>query len=173
MPRKNNSLPGTDHIDDLAKAVAEGWREQVGELDVGAVGLFTRMCVLARLGSAFYENALKDTDRNDTEYFVLAMLRALGPRTPTELNVALIQTSGGVTNTLTRLEKAGLVTRRRAGADRRSVQVSLTPSGKKEADRTMSIVGRGIESCASNLSHAQRDRAKRALNDLIATLINS
>ena len=72
------------------------------------------------------------------------MIRALGPRSPTELNVALLQTTGGVTNTLTRLEKAGLIVRERVGRDRRSVEVRLTaaPAGARPIARWLSSAPR-------------------------------
>lgn len=171
MIKKRKRLPGADHIDDLAQSVDEDWHRSLG-LEAGAVGLFTRIWVLARLETAFYERLLKGSGRNATEHYVLGTLRAQGPSTPTELNRTLIQTSGGVTNTLARLERAGLILRRRVGQDRRSVRVTLTPLGRREVDRTMAIVGPGIEARAKKLSATQRERANRALDDLIATLLD-
>jgi DNA-binding MarR family transcriptional regulator len=172
MQQKKRPLPGADRIDDLVKAVEGGWKHEVDGIDVQAVGLFTRIFVLARLESVFYEHALAETERNSTEHYVLAMIRALGPRSPTELNVALIQTSGGVTNTLTRLEKAGLITRERVGSDRRTVEVRLTPAGRKEADRTMAIVGKAMHGKATVLPKRKREESNRALDELIAALLN-
>lgn len=169
--RRRRPLPGADRIDDLVREVEQGWRAEVTEIDPAAVGLFTRIFVLARLEGLFYDHALAATQRNSAEHYILAMLRALGPRTPTELNVALMQTTGGVTNTLTRLEKAGLVTRERTGRDRRSVAVRLTSAGRREAERTMSVVGRAMHDRAAQLTQRQRDQANRALDDLVAMLL--
>jgi DNA-binding MarR family transcriptional regulator len=170
MSQKRRPVPGADRIDDLVNAVGEGWKHEVDGIDVRAVGLFTRVFVLSRLEALFYEHALAATDRNSTEHFVLAMIRALGPRSPTELNVALMQTSGGVTNTLTRLEKAGLIVRERIGKDRRSVEVRLTAAGRREADHTMAIVGAAMHDCVARLPERKRARANQALDDLIAIL---
>lgn len=169
--RKKRPLPGADRIDDLVKEVEGGWHTEVPEIDAAAVGLFTRIFVLARLEGLFYDHALAGMPRNSAEHYVLAMIRALGPRSPTELNVALMQTTGGVTNTLTRLEKAGLITRERIGKDRRSVEVRLTPAGRREADRTMAIVGRAMDERAGLLTRRQRDQANLALDDLVAMLL--
>jgi DNA-binding MarR family transcriptional regulator len=172
MSRSRRALPGADRIDDLVVAVGEGWRHEVDGIDVGAVDLFTRIFVLARLETLFYEHALAASERNATEHFLLAMVRALGSRSPTELNVALMQTTGGVTNTLTRLERAGLIVRERVGKDRRSVEVRLTPAGRREADRTMAIVGNAMHDRAARLPERTRQRANQVLDDLIAILLD-
>jgi DNA-binding MarR family transcriptional regulator len=83
-----------------------------------------------------------------------------------------MQTTGGVTNTLTRLEKAGLIVRERVGRDRRSVEVRLTAAGRREADRTMSIVGRAMHDRVARLPERKRERANQALDDLIAILLD-
>lgn len=171
MTQNKRPLPGADRIDDLVSAVEVGWKHEVDGIDARAVGLFTRIFVLSRLEGFFYERSLAATDRNSTEHFLLAMIRALGPRSPTELNVALMQTSGGVTNTLTRLEAAGLIVRERVGKDRRSVEVRLTPAGRKEADRTMAIVGSAMHDRVTKLSARRRDQANQSLDDLIAMLL--
>jgi DNA-binding MarR family transcriptional regulator len=165
-------IPGTDRIDDLVQAVEDGWRHEVDDIDSPAVGLFTRIFVLARLESVFYDHVLAGTERNSTEHYVLAMIRALGPKSPSELNVALIQSTGGITNTLTRLEKAGLVTRGRDSDDRRGVIVKLTAAGRREADRTMALAGQAMHARASLLTARQRDRANRVLDELIAILVD-
>jgi DNA-binding MarR family transcriptional regulator len=172
MNRKRRPLPGADRIDDLVGAVEVGWKHEVDGVDVRAVGLFTRIFVLSRLETFFYERALAASERNSTEHFLLAMIRALGPRSPTELNVALMQTSGGVTNTLTRLEAAGLIVRERVGKDRRSVEVRLTPAGRKEADRTMALVGSAMHDTVVKLTAKRRERANQALDDLIEILLD-
>ena len=170
-PRTGRPLPGADRIDDLVQAVEDGWRHEVDNVDSPAVGLFTRIFVLARLESVFYDHALRSTERNSTEHYVLAMIRALGPQSPTALNVALIQTTGGITNTLTRLEKAGLITRARAKGDRRGVNVKLTAAGRKEADRTMALAGQAMHEKATLLTKRQREQANRVLDDLISMLV--
>src|SRR5688572_2205424 len=172
MRPNRRPLPGADRIDDLVNAVGDGWRHEVDGVDVKAVDLFTRVFVLSRLETLFYEHALAATERNSTEHFLLAMIRALGPRSPTELNVALMQTTGGVTNTLTRLEKAGLIVRERVGKDRRSVEVRLTSAGRREADRTMAIVGSAMHDRVARLPERKRERANQALDDLIAILLD-
>ena len=54
---------------------------------------------------------------------------------PTELYRSLMVSSGGLTNRLTRLEKASLIRRAPAAEDGRSLLVELTPAGRRLAER--------------------------------------
>src|SRR3954462_259051 len=53
---------------------------------------------------------------------------------PTELFRSLMISSGGLTDRLERLEKAGLVMRRPSDTDARSLLVELTKNGRKTAE---------------------------------------
>lgn len=71
------------------------------------------------------------------EFDVLAtLLRAGSPHRlrPTELFRSLMISSGGLTDRLTRLERAGLVSRPSSDADRRSLPVQLTDVGRQRAE---------------------------------------
>jgi DNA-binding MarR family transcriptional regulator len=171
MTRKK-SIPSADKIEELVKATEQNWRGKDSTFSAEAIGLFTRIFTLARLESAFYDHVLKDSDRNSTEHYLLSMLRTFGPQSPTQLNVALIQTSGGVTNMLTRLEKAELITRVRPAGDRRAVEVRLTAKGRKEADQSIKIVGEAIQQRVNLLQPAQRQAANAALDTLINMLLD-
>src|SRR5204863_7499174 len=68
------------------------------------------------------------------EFDVLATLRRAGAPyalRPTELYTSLMISSGGLTARLDRLEAAGLIRRRAAKDEARSVVVELAPAGKK------------------------------------------
>ena len=62
--------------------------------------------------------------------------------------------------------------RERVGKDRRSVEVRLTPAGRKEADRTMAIVGSAMHDRVTRLPARRRDQANQSLDDLIAILLD-
>jgi DNA-binding MarR family transcriptional regulator len=53
---------------------------------------------------------------------------------PTELSEIVVRSSGGMTQILDRLERAGLVARAPDPADRRKVLVALTDAGMRTAD---------------------------------------
>lgn len=74
------------------------------------------------------------------EFDVLATLRRCpSPRelTPTELQGALVITSGGLTKVLRQLEGRGLVARSTAAADRRVKPVRLTARGARLIEQAM------------------------------------
>jgi DNA-binding MarR family transcriptional regulator len=74
---------------------------------------------------------------------VLATLRRSGPpyqRTAGELMHSALITSGGVSQRLEKLERAGLITRQVDTGDRRRVEVRLTPAGVELVDSVVADV---------------------------------
>jgi len=103
---------------------------------------------------------------------VLATLRRAGAPyalCPTDLFEALMISSGGMTNRLDRLEKAGLIARAPNPNDRRGTLVSLTPQGLELMNR---IVPLHVENEARALAALSREE-QQALNELLAKLLNS
>ena len=89
-----------------------------------------------RRWSAAY--ARSDLTRGDFD--VLATLRRSGtdrPLSPSALSATLMLTSGGMTQRIDRLERAGLVRRSPDPADRRALRVSLTERGAQVVDRAV------------------------------------
>lgn len=68
-----------------------------------------------------------------TQRNALILIDAFGPRRPVQLAAELSLTSGGISVVLDHLESFALVCRRRSstGADRKAVQVTLTPTGER------------------------------------------
>jgi DNA-binding MarR family transcriptional regulator len=76
-------------------------------------------------------------DLDTGEFDVLStLLRAGAPYRlrPTELYTSLMISSGGLTDRLNRLQKAGLVAREPSTHDARSLLVELTPKGRQRAE---------------------------------------
>src|SRR5690606_11602945 len=74
------------------------------------------------------------------DFDVLAALRRHGAPhelTPTDLSRTLMLSPAGMTSRLDRLERAGLVERRMAPGDRRSVLVRLTDAGSATVDEAV------------------------------------
>lgn len=117
--------------DRIARIQAE-WARERPEIDVAPQGVIGRLhrvgaLLLTELEAVFAEHGLADG-----EFDVLATLRRAGDpyeRTAGELAGSVMVTSGGLTKRVDRLERAGLVTRRRAEHDGRSRVVALTPQG--------------------------------------------
>ena len=66
------------------------------------------------------------------QYNVLRIVRGRQPERPTcsDIKARLLDRTPDVTRLVARLQKAGLVERRRSEADRRAVEVELTPAGQ-------------------------------------------
>jgi len=84
------------------------------------------------LGTERYRRLLADQlGISLTEIIVLGHLFNYGPLTPREIADWLGFSTGATTGVIDRAERAGFVSRRANPADRRSVVVRLTPSGKR------------------------------------------
>jgi DNA-binding MarR family transcriptional regulator len=74
------------------------------------------------------------------EFDVLATLRRSPPPrqlTPSEIQEAMLITSGGLTKAMASLEAKGLISRSRSEADQRIRPVKLSAGGKRTAERVM------------------------------------
>lgn len=124
---------GGDHIDRLR----EQWRREVPELDtspMAVIGRARRITLRLRPGieAIFARHGL-----DAGEFDVISTLRRAGAPwrlTPTELYRTLMISSGGLTARLSRLEAAGLIRRREAEEDKRSLLVELTEAGRDKAE---------------------------------------
>ena len=91
----------------------------------GAVGLFTRLTRVGLLVDAFQHRCLDPFGLLFIDYSVLRVLELVGPpyrMSPTELAEILLRSSGGMTQILDRLERAGLVAAHADPDDRRKVR---------------------------------------------------
>jgi DNA-binding MarR family transcriptional regulator len=107
------------------------------------------------------------------EFDVLATLRRSGHPymlSPTQLYEALMISSGGMTNRLDRLERAGLVERRPDPNDRRGKLIALTDAGRRVVDQLIDGVVAGEERLLSVLTRAEREQLNVLLKKLITGL---
>lgn len=109
------------------------WAAELPDLDTTAMAVIGRMRAITlqlrpQIDAIFGAHGL-----DAGEFDVIATLRRSGvpySLRPTELYRWLMISSGGLTARLNRLEKAGLVTRKAAKGDGRSMLVTLTAAGK-------------------------------------------
>jgi MarR family 2-MHQ and catechol resistance regulon transcriptional repressor len=66
-----------------------------------------------------------------SQFAVLEALYHLGPLRQNEIGAKTLRSPGNLTLVIDNLEKASLVTRTRAAADRRAIVVALTPKGRR------------------------------------------
>ncbi|MEW5874739.1 MAG: MarR family transcriptional regulator [Candidatus Zixiibacteriota bacterium] len=98
---------------------------------------------------------LKAHGLTPAQYNILRILRGAGAPLPClEVAHRLITPEPDITRLLDRMEKAGLITRHRSIRDRRVVDVSITPLGR----RTLTgLDGPVIETHRANLGHMSRN----------------
>lgn len=124
-------------LDHVARIQAE-WSRERPDLDVSPQGVIGR---LHRLGGLLTEELCVVYRRfglSEGEFDVLAALRRAGEpfeRAPGELAVHTMVTTGAMTKRIDRLERDGLVTRRRAAGDGRGRVVALTQAGRELIDQ--------------------------------------
>ena len=122
-----------DRIDLLRAA----WERERPDLDVSPQGVITRLHRVAnhltdRLVEVYRRHGLGEGD-----FDVLATLRRAGApfeRSAGDLAEHTLVTTGGMTTRIARLEKAGLVERRRDAHDGRGRVVALTAQGRQVID---------------------------------------
>lgn len=142
----------------------------------GAVGLFTRLTRVGLLVDAFQHRCLDQFGLLFIDYSVLRVLELIGPpyrMSPTELAEIVVRSSGGMTQILDRLERAGLVARAPDPDDRRKVVVELTPAGLRVADEANATYMREREQVLAGLSSDEIDQLDAAVTRLLEVLNGS
>ncbi|UUU19459.1 MarR family winged helix-turn-helix transcriptional regulator [Streptomyces sp. DSM 40750] len=123
-------------LDRVARIQAD-WRRERPDVDVTPQGVIGR---LHRLADRLTEELCLVYGRyglSEGEFDVLCALRRAGEpfeRAPGELAAHTMVTTGAMTKRIDRLERAGLVTRRRAEDDQRGRIVALTGPGRELID---------------------------------------
>jgi DNA-binding MarR family transcriptional regulator len=125
---------------DRVGAGIERWRREFPDIDSSAKAVVGRLLHLSELFRAAIDEPLSRHRLTYPSFAVLATLRVQGKpyrMSPKMLLDTLILTSGGLSNLLRRLEKAGYVHRMSDEADARGVIVELTPLGRKVVEPAM------------------------------------
>ena len=86
-----------------------------------------------------YRPILAELGLTYPQYLAMLVLWEQSPVTVGQLGARLHLDSGTLSPLLKRLESAGLVTRTRSSADERSVEVTLTPAGRKLRSRAAHV----------------------------------
>ena len=139
----------------------------------GPVGVFTRLTRVGLLVEAFQRDCLDPFGLRFIDYSVLRVLQLAGPpyaMSPTELADVVVRSSGGMTQILDRLERAGLVRRAPDPSDRRKVLASLTPAGVARAKRAHASYLQARERLLEPLSPAEVVALDASLHRLLGLL---
>jgi DNA-binding MarR family transcriptional regulator len=118
---------------DAVDRIAEQWRRERPDLDVGPMLLVGRIHRLAELLDQELRPVFAEAGLGNGDFDVLASLRRAGAPytlTPTELAGTTMVTSGAVTKRVDRLIEQGLVERSVSETDGRGRVIALTAEGK-------------------------------------------
>jgi DNA-binding MarR family transcriptional regulator len=103
----------------------------------GPMALFTHLARTSLFLEALQDECLASFGISFADYATLRVLEYQGPGgavSPTRLAEIVVRTTGGMTKTIDRLERHGLVTRTPDPTDRRGVLVRLTAKGRRLCD---------------------------------------
>ena len=160
--------PPRDRVDEMV----ERWEGEREDLAFGAMGTIGRLGRLTALGGRIIEEGMATHGLSIADFDVLAALRRSGSPyelTPTDLSRTLMLSPAGMTSRLDRLERAGLVDRRMAPGDRRSVLVRLNDAGFAKVDEAVTGHVAREEGLLAALTPQERDQ----LDGLLRTLLRS
>jgi DNA-binding MarR family transcriptional regulator len=139
----------------------------------GPMGLFTRLTRVGLLVDAFQHRCFDPLGLLFIDYSVLRLLQLAGSpyrMSPTELSEIVLRSSGGMTQILDRVERAGFVTRAADPSDRRKVLVGLTPEGLRTAEHANARYAAERKRLLASLAAADVDDIDQAVHRLLELL---
>jgi DNA-binding MarR family transcriptional regulator len=167
--KRSRAAKAADHVDRLRAQ----WTRELTDLDTEPMGILGRAYWITRKVRGRIEESFASVGIDAGEFDVLASLRRAGAPfilRPTELYKALLISSGGLTNRLTRLERAGFVRRKASSEDARSIVVELTAAGKECVEAAIRA-DMGIEAAyISRLAAKDREKLAELLRLLILSM---
>lgn len=159
---------------DRADVAIEQWARECPELPALPMAVFGRLADAAERITRDHMNPLfAESGLQRGEFDVLASLRRSGEPymlSPTRLYEALMISSGGMTNRLDRLERAGLTERRPDPDDRRGKLIALTEAGRRVVDETIDRHVANEARLLSVLTSAEQETLNALLKKLITGL---
>ncbi|MER7181376.1 MarR family transcriptional regulator [Streptomyces hyaluromycini] len=151
---------------DRVARIQADWRRERPDVDITPQGVIGR---LHRLAGRLTEELCLVYGRyglSEGEFDVLCALRRAGEpyeRAPGELAAHTMVTTGAMTKRIDRLERAGLVTRRRSDDDQRGRIVALTAPGRELIDRAFTDHMRNERRLVDLLTPAEAESLEAAL----------
>lgn len=162
---------GADLGEDAIDRIEDAWRRERPDVDVSSVGIISRIWRIGRHLEQARKERLAEHGTDRVTLDVLAMLRRSGPPfrvTAGELTHHSLISSGGVSQRLEKLERAGLVTRHIHSDDRRRIDVELTPAGIELIDSILADLMAHEAALLDVLVPSEQEELRRILKRLLA-----
>lgn len=159
----------TSKRDDIDELIAR-WVRERPELSLASTEVVGRILRLNHFVMRREEQVLAPYRMHSGEFNVLAALRREGPHyelAPNELQARLLVSSGALTNRIDRLEAAKLVKRVPDPVDRRSVQIRLTPAGRRGIDAAIEKILVAERELLAPLASSERKQLAALLRRLL------
>lgn len=162
-----------DMTQDGVDRILAQWACERPDLDASPMGVIGRISRLSRIFEQEIQQVFARFGLHRGEFDVLATLRRSGEPyrlNPSDLSLALMVSSGGMTNRLDRLERASLVERRPDPGDRRGTQVGLTEEGRRVVDAMVAEHIANEHRLLSALSETEREELTTLLRKLLLSM---
>jgi DNA-binding MarR family transcriptional regulator len=104
------------------------------------------------------------------QFTVLMSLRHGTALNPKDICSLYCHDSGALTRVIDQLEARGWLTRSRSSADRRAIELHLTPAGSRRIEKVVPLVVELLNQGLQDFQHAEIDELIRLLHKLIASL---
>jgi len=161
-----------DQPDHVARIQA-AWAQERPDVDVRPQGVIGRLHRVAGLLTEQLCLVYHRYGLSEGEFDVLAALRRAGEpyeRAPGELAAHTMVTTGAMTKRIDRLERSGLVTRRRSADDGRGRVVALTRAGRELFDRAFTDHMVGERRLLDTLSPQEAEQLEALLTAWLSRL---
>lgn len=159
---------------DRAEFAMQQWQKERPDINPFAMKLWGRLAeTTQRISQAHFQPFFNQYQLQSGEFDVIATLRRAGTPytlTPTALYEALLISSGGITNRLDRLERAGLIERKKHPTDRRATLVTLTEQGLTLINAMLPLHIANEERVLAGLSLAEQQQLDLLLGKLLQSL---
>ncbi len=156
-----------DHV----ARIQQEWARERPEVDVRPQGVIGRLHRIAAYLTEELCVVYRRHGLTEGEFDVLATLRRAGApyeRAPGELAQFTMVTTGAMTKRIDRLERDGLVTRRRSARDGRGRVVALTAAGKRLIDKAFTEHMRNERRLLDQLTPAEASQLEAILTTWLA-----
>ncbi|QOD94258.1 MarR family transcriptional regulator [Chryseoglobus sp. 28M-23] len=160
-------------IADRVERIQEEWRRARPDLDPSPQGVFGRLARLTDAIDQELDRVFRAYGLTAGEFDVLATLRRAGgacERSPSELAASTMVTAGALTKRVDRLERSGLVRRRRVSSDGRARVVGLTAEGRTLIDAAIEAHLANERTLLEAVPEPDRAELERIMRAWLATL---